>query len=118
MSWTKVLSVDELSDGKRQVVKIGDRKILMINNSGKIYAVSNSCPHLKLPMKKGKITEDCAIVCPFHRSVFSLETGEVKQWSTFPPLVGTFLGKVSSPKPLPVFPIRVNEGHIEIDIDS
>jgi len=63
MSWTKVLSVDSLVPGARQVVKVGENSILLINNNGQFHAVGNLCPHLKLSMTKGKITEDGAIVC-------------------------------------------------------
>ncbi len=91
MSWTKVLSVDSLAPGARQVVKVGENSILLINNNGQFHAVGNRCPHLKLSMTKGKITEDGAIVCPWHRSSFDLCTGAVKDWITWPP-VGRWMG--------------------------
>ncbi|AKG24160.1 Rieske (2Fe-2S) protein [Calothrix sp. 336/3] len=115
MTWTKVLAADALTPGGREVVKVGDRKILVLNHQGQLYAVDNSCPHMKLPMKKGKITEDGAIACPFHRSVFDLRTGEVKNWTPFPPVVGKALGMISPEKALPVFPTRVEEGSIWVD---
>jgi len=82
MSWTKVLSVDSLAPGARQVVKVGENSILLINNNGQFHAVGNRCPHLKLSMTKGKITEDGAIVCPWHRSSFDLCSGAVKDWKS------------------------------------
>lgn len=117
MSWTKVLSEDDLSADKRQVVKVGKRKILLIENEGKLYAVDNSCPHLKLPLKKGKI-QDGAIVCPFHRSAFDLETGEVKNWTPWPPVVGNVLGAISQEKTLPTFPVKTEAGSIWIDVEE
>ena len=118
MSWTKVLDRDELSVDTRQVVKVGKQKILLINHSGKLYAVDNACPHLKLSIKKGKITEDGAIVCPFHRSAFDLETGEVKNWTPWPPVMGKALGMMSKPKTLPTFPIEIREGSIWINVEQ
>ena len=116
MAWQKALSEDALESGTRQVVKIGEQKILLLNHEGQLYAVANQCPHLKLPMKKGKLV-DGAIVCPFHRSAFDLSSGEVKDWSPFPPVVGNLLGKVSPEKCLPVFPTRVEEGSIWVDVE-
>ena len=116
MSWTEVIDTDKLPVGERQVVKLGDKNILLLNHEGKIYAVDNICPHLKLPMKKGKITSDCAIVCPWHRSSFDLETGAVKQWSPFPPVVGKVMGMMSKEKSLAVFPTRVEAGKIMVDL--
>ncbi len=116
MSWTQVLAADALSSGERKVVKIGNRKILLLNHQDKLYAIENSCPHMKLPMKKGKLTEDGAIICPFHRSAFDLSTGEVKNWTPFPPVVGNLMGKMSPQKALSVFPTRVEEGNIWVDV--
>ena len=116
MSWTKVLAADELSSGDRKVVKVGDQKILIIKNNDELHAVNNACPHLKLPLKKGKITEDGALVCPFHRSAFDLCTGEVTNWTPWPPVVGGVLGKISPEQKLTVFPTQVKEGSIWIDI--
>ena len=116
MSWTKVLSEEALPSGAREVVKVGDRKILLLNHQGKLYAMDNICPHLKLPLKKGKITEDEAIVCPWHRSAFNLCTGAVQKWTPWPPVVGKAMGMMAQEKPLSVFPVRVEEGSIWIEI--
>ncbi|OKH21323.1 (2Fe-2S)-binding protein [Hydrococcus rivularis NIES-593] len=118
MSWTKVLSVESLPTGERQVVKVGKRNVLLLNLEGQLYAVDNTCPHLKLPLKNGKITEDGAIVCPWHRSAFDLSTGDVKEWSPWPPGVGKALGMISRQSALPVFPVRVEEGSIWIDVEE
>ena len=58
MSWIKALPVDSLPEGERQVVKLGQRSILLLNHNSQLIAVDNKCPHLKLSLKKGKITED------------------------------------------------------------
>jgi nitrite reductase/ring-hydroxylating ferredoxin subunit len=116
MSWTKVLSADSLAPGARQVVKVGDRPILLINHNGQLHAVDNRCPHLKLSMAKGKITDEGAITCPWHRSSFDLCSGEVKEWITWPPVMSKAMGLVSKEKVLPVFPVRVEEGSIWVDV--
>lgn len=118
MSWTKVISVDSLSSGKREVVKVGNKNVLLINHEGQIYALENACPHLKLSLKNGKITEDGAIVCPWHRSAFSLETGAVKEWITFPPVMNKVMTMVSKEKALTVFPIKIENGDVWVNIDA
>lgn len=118
MNWVKVLSQESLAPGAREVVKVGKQNILVINHSGEIFAVDNKCPHLKLSLKKGKITEDGSIVCRWHRSSFDLRSGEVKEWCTFPPVVGSVLGKVSEQKSLSVFPTRVEDGNILIGVEE
>ena len=116
MGWTKVLTTEELPLGERKLVKVGEQKILIINDNGKLHAVNNACPHLKLPLKKGEITADGAIVCPFHRSTFDLCTGEVKNWTPWPPVVGNVLGKISPEQKLSVFATRVEDGSIWIEV--
>jgi nitrite reductase/ring-hydroxylating ferredoxin subunit len=116
MGWTKVLSVDELTPGSRQVVKVGESKILLVNHAGELHAVNNVCPHMKLPLKKGKITESGDLVCPFHRSAFCLKTGEVTNWTPFPPVVGNLLGMMSKPKGVSVYPTRVEDGSIWVEV--
>lgn len=118
MSWIKVLPVDSLSKDTRKVVKVGKRNILLLYHDDRLVAVDNICPHLKLPLKKGEITEDGAIICPWHRSAFDLCTGNVKQWTPWPPVVGKVLGTISSEKNLPVFPVRVEEGSIWVDVQE
>ncbi|MEA5617278.1 Rieske (2Fe-2S) protein [Cronbergia sp. UHCC 0137] len=117
MSWTKVLASEALAPGGREVVKVGKQNILLINHENQLYAVSNTCPHLKMPMKSGKI-EDGAIVCPIHRSAFDLGTGEVKTWCPWPPGVGKVLSMISSAKTLPTFPVKVEEGSIWLDLSE
>jgi len=118
MSWTKVIAADALQPGGREVVKVGEIKILVLNHEGKFYAMADACPHLKLSMKKGKITPDGAIVCPWHRSAFDLCSGEVKEWTPFPPIVGKVMGKLSPEKTLPTFPTRVEEGSIWVELEN
>lgn len=118
MSWTKVLSEDALKPESREVVKVGDNSILLLNHEGKLYAVSNVCPHLKLSLKKGKITADGAIVCPWHRSEFDLCSGEVKNWTPWPPVVGKAMAMMSKPQALSIFPVRVEDGSIWINLED
>ncbi|WP_066382753.1 MULTISPECIES: Rieske (2Fe-2S) protein [unclassified Anabaena] len=116
MNWIQVLSQDELPPNERKVVKVEQRKILLINHNNQVFAVENSCPHMKLPMQKGKITDDGAIVCPFHRSAFDLSSGEPTEWTPFPPGIGKLMGMISPEKTLPVFATRVEEGKIWVRV--
>ena len=84
MVWIKALAVDALETNTRQVVKLEERSLLLLNESGNIYAIDSICPHLKLPLKKGKITSDGSIVCPWHRSEFELATGQRENLVSIP----------------------------------
>ncbi|MCG9893107.1 MAG: Rieske (2Fe-2S) protein [Thermosynechococcaceae cyanobacterium MS004] len=116
MGWTSVLAANALTDDERKVVKVGGRSILLFKHQGSIYAVDNLCPHLKFPMKKGKVTGEGAIVCPLHKSAFDITSGAVKTWTPWPPVVGSLLAKISPEKALPVFPTRIEEGQIWVEV--
>lgn len=110
MNMIRVLPVADVPENARKVVEVGENNVLVIHSGGKFFAVSNQCPHMKLPLKGGKLTEDNAIVCPFHRSAFDLENGDVKEWSPWPPLVGKALGSLVREKALPVYDTEVKDG--------
>lgn len=116
MSWNKVLPEGDLAEGGRKVVEVGERTFLLIRHEGDIYAMERACPHLRLSLERGKITEDGAIVCPWHHSAFDLESGDVKEWSPWPPGLGRVLGTVSREKILAVFAAKQEEGFIWVEV--
>jgi nitrite reductase/ring-hydroxylating ferredoxin subunit len=118
MRWEKVLQETELPEGRRQVVKVGDRDVLLLRTAGAIHAVGSACPHMRLPLKRGRLTEDGGLVCPWHRSEFDLATGEVRQWVPWPPGVRKVLEPISRGNTLPVFPTRVEDGAIWVGLET
>lgn len=118
MNWVKVLAEAALPSDARQVVKVDKRAILLLHHGEQIYAMENACPHMKLSLQGGKITDDNAIVCPWHHSAFDLQTGDVKDWSPWPPGVGKMLAMVSKEKAMKVFPTRVEEGSIWVGLED
>lgn len=117
MTWKAAVSLNKLQQNMRETVVIDGHKILLIWHDDHVYAVQAQCPHLKLPLAKGRITDDCALVCPFHKSEFDLKTGEVKCWSTWPPAIGSLLGKLSKPKELRIYPTLVDKGQIFVELE-
>ena len=118
MNWIKAISADAIAPGGKKVVKVGDRNILLVNHSGEIFATQNRCPHMNLSLKRGKVTEDGAIVCPYHRSVFDLRSGEAKEWCTFPPVIGSMMGKIKQQESLNVFPTKIEDGEVMVGLED
>ncbi|CAM2743324.1 Rieske (2Fe-2S) protein [Legionella worsleiensis] len=116
MAFKPAMELKQLQQEKRHVMTIDDQKILFIWHKEQVHAIQSQCPHLKLPLVKGVITDDCAIVCPFHKSEFDLNTGETKCWSAWPPVVGPLLGKITTKKDLRVYPTHIEDGQIMIDL--
>ncbi|MCM1983450.1 Rieske (2Fe-2S) protein [Lyngbya confervoides] len=116
MGWEKAVAVSELPENSRKVVTLKGNKILLLHQQGEIYAVDNRCPHMKLPLKNGKVTAEGAIICPFHRSAFELSTGQVAHWTPWPPVVGNLMAMASQPKALPTYATKVEDGSIFVNL--
>ncbi|WP_133128671.1 Rieske (2Fe-2S) protein [Legionella nagasakiensis] len=115
MTWTPALPLNELKQALRQRLTINDQDVLFLWHQNEVHAIESKCPHLKLPLTKGKLTDDCAIICPFHKSAFNLKTGNVACWSPWPPIVGKLLGKVSKEKQLKIYSTRIEEDMVWVD---
>lgn len=106
--------------GGRKVVEVDGQRVLLAEAEGAVYAVSNKCSHLGLPIVgktalfQGEVSGRC-VTCPAHGSKFDLATGEpVGEWCPKMPAL-PFVGKMGDAKPLPTFQSRVNEaGAIEV----
>ncbi|ACP34943.1 Rieske (2Fe-2S) domain protein [Sulfolobus islandicus Y.G.57.14] len=56
--------------------QINGYPIMIYEKDGKKYYWLAGCPHKKRPLNEGKVFDD-KIMCPFHKAVFSLITGEL-----------------------------------------
>jgi nitrite reductase/ring-hydroxylating ferredoxin subunit len=68
---------------------------------------------MRFPLKGGQI-HDGAIVCPFHHSAFDLDSGDVKEWSPWPPGLGPVLASLSRKKVLRTYEVKIEDGAIFI----
>jgi nitrite reductase/ring-hydroxylating ferredoxin subunit len=116
MKWINALPANELPEGKRKVIQVDGHPVLLIHEAGQVYAIASACPHMRLPLKGGKV-EGNTITCPWHHSAFDLQTGDVKDWSPWPPAVGKMLGTLRREHTLPVFPTKVEDGTIWVSIE-
>ncbi len=73
----KVCNVNELLEkaGKRFIVN--DVEVAVFKVDGKIYALSNICPHQHTALIYDGFIEDGCVVCPAHGWMFNLQTGRM-----------------------------------------
>lgn len=104
------------------MVKANDQQILLVEHDDGVYAFSNRCAHMNLPIEgktpfiNAKVEEGC-LECPWHGSNFSLETGEPQgEWCPrMPPIpiMNKKLGNERSSQPK--FDCRLqDDGTIEV----
>jgi nitrite reductase/ring-hydroxylating ferredoxin subunit/uncharacterized membrane protein len=98
--WKYVMQEGDLLDGQMKMAEVDGVKVLIARRNGNVYAIAETCAHQGGPLSKGQYLEDNTVICPWHGSRFSLESGKV--------LHGP------SAFPQPCYQTRVNDGHIQI----
>lgn len=80
MTRIKVADISEVVEGKLHVAKAGGKSIVLTRINGQCHALENKCPHLGLPLAKGKL-EGGVITCPWHGSSFDFCSGKNQDWA-------------------------------------
>jgi 3-phenylpropionate/trans-cinnamate dioxygenase ferredoxin component len=94
----------DVMEGQMLCATLGDeRRVLVARVQGVLYALGDACSHRGAPLSDG-VLEGCAVVCPWHYARFDVRTGEA-------------LGPPAS-RGVPVFPVRVLNGRIEVALPS
>ncbi len=115
MAFHHVASEDALEVGTMKAYQAGEEQVLLIRTPEGFFATQSKCPHLFMPLEKGKLVDNCRIQCKFHRAEFDVETGDVCQWANFPPGIQA-LNFVRGEKGLKTYPIKVEEGKVFVDV--
>ena len=73
----ELTGMDDLEEGCMANLKVGEEdgdKILIAKYDGKLYALSNFCSHLGVPLAGGVLFDD-KLICPAHNAAFSILDG-------------------------------------------
>lgn len=74
-NWVKACDANNVGSGELYGFDHDDKKILLANLDGKIYATDRICTHAEADLSTGFLSEE-GVRCPLHLSVFNLETGK------------------------------------------
>jgi nitrite reductase (NADH) small subunit len=100
-TWIRVPGADEIAPGECGEYVVGERIVALFNVAGTFYALDGICPHQGGPLGKGSLS-GCIVTCPWHGFQFDVTTG---QHQTSKSLVHAS------------FPVKVEEGHVWVNID-
>jgi 3-phenylpropionate/trans-cinnamate dioxygenase ferredoxin component len=75
MSIVEVGPVNDIPAGTMKSYAVGDKRVLVSNIDGKLYAINNTCTHAGGDLSKGKL-EGKIVTCPRHGSKFDVTTGK------------------------------------------
>jgi nitrite reductase/ring-hydroxylating ferredoxin subunit len=79
MTTIRVATSSQIQEGQLFPVKVENQKIILTRVEGKIHALENKCPHLGMPLAKGKVCNG-VVTCPWHGASYNLTTGENVKW--------------------------------------
>jgi 3-phenylpropionate/trans-cinnamate dioxygenase ferredoxin subunit len=97
----EVATTDDLSNGERLFVEIGENYLVVFNIAGEFYAIEDLCSHDDGPLGDGDL-DDHEVVCPRHGARFDVRSGKAL---TLPAV-----------EDIPAYPVRVISGKIEIGL--
>ena len=106
--WQRLAPLAGLPQGELVRKDVAGLPLLAVRRGERVDVLSNTCSHLSGPLDEGELlggerggdaSEPC-VSCPWHASVFSLETGDVLR------------GPATSPQPR--FETRIIDGQVEV----
>lgn len=97
--WQTVAAEAELEAGLPHAVTAAGVSLLVLKQDGRIHVLANRCTHRGAPLSDGRVDPGC-VTCPWHGSVFELESGAVRR------------GPATQPQP--VYETRVVDGSVQV----
>ncbi len=99
----EIASTEEIPNGERIFLDIGEHHIVVFNLAGNFYAIGDVCTHDDGPLGDGDL-DGYQIICPRHGARFDIRNGRAM---ALPAVQDT-----------PSYPVRVVDGKIEIGIPA
>ncbi|MBK4346927.1 Rieske 2Fe-2S domain-containing protein [Lacisediminihabitans changchengi] len=104
--WQVLAPLEELPDGELSTMDVAGQPLLVLRRGHAVSVLSNTCSHLSGPLNQGELVDEesgsTCVSCPWHGSVFDVETGAVVH------------GPATSPQPR--FITRVQDGVVQVQL--
>lgn len=102
VEYLRVATLAQVPEGELRAFDVGGGRVALANMENQLFAFADECPEDGCQLSEGTLDEGGDVVCPCDGSRFDLETGE--------PVRGPAVDAV------PVFPVRVEDGWIEVAV--
>jgi nitrite reductase/ring-hydroxylating ferredoxin subunit/uncharacterized membrane protein len=76
-TFTPIMDAADLPEGQLMRVMLEGLPVVLLRRGERVYAISETCSHMGGPLSEGELRDDNTVVCPWHGSRFTLETGNV-----------------------------------------
>jgi len=101
-NWINVCKLNQLKKGEMIDFDYEDKKILLANLDGKLYASDRICTHADADLSTGILTEE-GVTCPLHLSTFNLKTGVP--------------ANLPAEIPLKIYNVKIEQNEIYIEVN-
>ena len=103
MSEVRACALSELADAVAHRVEVGGCPGALVRLGDTVHAIGDTCSHAEVSLAEGIVdTDECALECWKHGSLFSLESGEAL---TLP-----------ATRPVPIYVVRVDGDDVFVDL--
>ena len=103
MSEVRACALSELADAVAHQVDVGGCPVALVRLGDTVHAIGDTCSHAEVSLAEGIVdTDECALDCWKHGSLFSLESGEAL---TLP-----------ATRPVPIYVVRVDGDDVFVDL--
>ena len=103
MSEVRACALSELADAVAHRVEVGGCPVALVRLGDTVHAIGDTCSHAEVSLAEGIVdTDECALECWKHGSLFSLESGEAL---TLP-----------ATRPVPIYVVRVDGDDVFVDL--
>ncbi len=99
--WVKACKKDEVASGELFSFDHNEKKILLANLDGKLYATDRICTHEEADLSTGMLSEE-GVRCPLHLSVFNLQTGEPQN--------------TPAENPLKTYNVKIDQNEVYVEV--
>jgi nitrite reductase/ring-hydroxylating ferredoxin subunit len=111
MAWHKTgVAYDAFPAGAMREVNLGGTPVLLVRLASDVRATDAICTHEGGILAEGRLSGD-KIVCPEHSATFDALTGRVVADPDGEPPSGKI-------QPLSVYPVRISDGMVEVDLGA
>ena len=103
MSEVRACALSELADAVAHKGAVGGCPVALVRLGDTVHAIGDTCSHAEVSLAEGMVdTDECALECWKHGSLFSLESGEAL---TLP-----------ATRPVPTYVVRVDGDDVFVDL--
>ena len=103
MSEVRACALSELADAVAHQVDVGGCPVALVRLGDTVHAIGDTCSHAEVSLAEGIVdTDECALECWKHGSLFSLESGKAL---TLP-----------ATRPVPIYVVRVDGDDVFVDL--